>query len=348
MHLFTEAVVAVDGSKFKAVNSRDQCFTQAKIKFRMKQVEAHINQYLSELDMADKSEVLTADNRLFRLNDRIAELKQQMQVLQALETRSQTAPDKQVILTDPDARFMATSKSGSGMVAYNVQTAVDTQHHLIVAHEVTNSQTDRNQLTHMAKQAKDAIGVQALTVLADRGYFKSEEILNCDQAGITPLVPKSLTSGNRAVGLFDRQDFIYIADKDEYRCHAGQSLVKHFTVFEQGKVQHVYWSSACKSCTLKSKCTTGTERRIRRWEHEAVLDAMQARLNAMPDAMLVRKKTVEHPYGTIKSWMGATHFQTKSLEKVRTEMSLHVLAYNLKRVINILGSKMLIQAMQSG
>jgi transposase len=347
MHLFTEAVVAVDGSKFKAVNSRDKCFTQAKIKFRMKQVEAHINQYLKDLDQADQHESHQPTIKTVRLTERLSELKQQMQTLQAIEAQSQGAPDKQVVLTDPDARFMATSKSGSGMVAYNVQTAVDTQHHLIVAHEVTNSQTDRNQLTNMAKQAKDAIGAQTLTVLADRGYFKSEEILNCDQAGMTPLVPKSLTSGNRAVGLFDRQDFIYIADKDEYRCHAGQSLVKHFTVFEQGKLQHVYWSSACKGCTLKSKCTTGTERRIRRWEHEAVLDAMQERLNAKPDAMLVRKKTVEHPYGTIKSWMGATHFQTKSLEKVGTEMSLHVLAYNLKRVINILGSKILIQAMQS-
>lgn len=348
MHLFTQAVVAVDGSKFKAVNSRDKCFTQAKIKFRMKQVEAHINQYLLELDRVDKSEILTTDNRVFRLNDRLAELKQQMQALQALETQSQTAPDKQVILTDPDARFMATSKSGSGMVAYNVQTAVDTQHHLIVAHEVTNHSSDRSQLSTMAKQAKEAIGAEVLTALADRGYFKSEEILACNQSGIIPLVPKPLTSGNRAEGLFDRQDFIYLPDKDEYRCHAGQSLIKRFTSFEQGKVQHTYWSSACKGCTLKSKYTTSHQRRIKRWEHEALLDAMQSRFNAKPDAMLIRKQTVEHPYGTIKSWMGATHFQTKSLAKVRTEMSLHVLAYNLKRVINILGSKILIQAIQSG
>ena len=348
MHLFTEAVVAVDGSKFKAVNSRDKCFTQAKIKFRLKQVEAHINQYLKDLDQADQLESHHPTINTVRLTERLSELKQQMQTLQAIEAQSQDAPDKQVVLTDPDARFMATSKSGSGMVAYNVQSAVDTQHHLIVAHEVTNQSTDRGQLTNMSVQAQEAMGVNQLTAYADKGYFKSEEILASTQAGVTPLVPKALTSNNRAEGLYDRQAFIYHADKDEYRCPANQALIKRYTSFEQGKVLHTYWSSACKGCALKSKCTHGEQRRIKRWEHEAVLDEMQSRLNAQPDAMLIRKQTVEHPFGTIKSWMGATHFQTRGLEKVSTEMSLHVLAYNLKRVIKILGSQSLIAAMQSG
>jgi transposase len=348
MHLFTEAVVAVDGSKFKAVNSRDKCFTQAKIKFRLKQVEAHINQYLKDLDQADQHESHHPTINTVRLTERLSELKQQMQTLQAIEAQSQDAPDKQVVLTDPDARFMATSKSGSGMVAYNVQSAVDTQHHLIVAHEVTNQSTDRSQLTNMSVQAQQAMGVNQLTAYANKGYFKSEEILASTQAGVTPLVPKALTSNNLAEGLYDRQAFIYHADKDEYRCPANQALIKRFTSFEQGKVLHTYWSSDCKGCALKSKCTHGEQRRIKRWEHEAVLDDMQSRLNAQPDAMLIRKQTVEHPFGTIKSWMGATHFQTKGLEKVSTEMSLHVLAYNLKRVIKILGSQSLIAAMQSG
>jgi hypothetical protein len=348
MHLFTEAVVAVDGSKFKAVNSRDKCFTQAKIKFRLKQVEAHINQYLKDLDQADQHESHHPTINTVRLTERLSELKQQMQTLQAIEAQSQDAPDKQVVLTDPDARFMATSKSGSGMVAYNVQSAVDAQHHLIVAHEVTNQSTDRSQLTNMSVQAQQAMGVNQLTAYADKGYFKSEEILASTQAGVTPLVPKALTSNNLAEGLYDRQAFIYHADNDEYRCPANQALIKRFTSFEQGKVLHTYWSSACKGCALKSKCTHGEQRRIKRWEHEAVLDEMQSRLNAQPDAMLIRKQTVEHPFGTIKSWMGATHFQTKGLEKVSTEMSLHVLAYNLKRVIKILGSQSLIAAMQSG
>ena len=348
MNLFSEAIVAVDGSKFKAVNSRDNCFTQAKIKFRMKQFEENINQYLLDLDMADKHESTHTNHKVLRLQDRIAELKKQMQALQALEEQIQISPDKQIVLTDPDARFMATSKSGSGMVAYNVQSAVDIQHHLIVAHEVTNIASDRGQLSAMAKQAQEAMGTEDLTALADRGYFKGEEILACDQAGIVALVPKPLTSNNRAEGLFDKQDFIYMADQDEYRCHAGQSLIKRFTSIEQGKLQHTYWSSACKHCALKAKCTHSTERRIKRWEHEEVLDAMELRMKAKPDAMLLRKQTVEHPFGTIKSWMGATHFQTRSLEKVSTEMSLHVLAYNLKRVIKILGIQPLMHAMQSG
>lgn len=348
MHLFTEAVVAVDGSKFKAVNSRDKCFTQAKIKFRLKQVEAHINQYLKDLDQTDQHESHQPTIKTVRLTERLAELKEQMQALQTIETQSQTTPDKQVVLTDPDARFMATSKSGSGMVAYNVQTAVDTQHHLIVAHEVTNQSTDRGQLTNMSVQAQQAMGVNQITAYADKGYFNSEEILTSTQSDVIPLVPKPRTSINRAAGLYDRQVFIYQADKDEYRCPANQALIKRFTSNEKGKVMHTYWSSSCKRCALKSQCTPSAQRRIKRWEHEEVLDAMQSRLDVKPDAMLIRKQTVEHPFGTIKSWMGATHFQTKGLEKVSTEMSLHVLAYNLKRVINILGSQSLIQAMQSG
>jgi transposase len=348
MHLFTEAVVAVDGSKFKAVNSRDKCFTQAKIKFRLKQVEAHINQYLKDLDQADQHESHQPTIKTVRLSERLAELKEQMQALQTIEAQSQTTPDKQVVLTDPDARFMATSKSGSGMVAYNVQTAVDTQHHLIVAHEVTNQSTDRGQLTNMSVQAQQAMGVNQITAYADKGYFNSEEILTSTQSDVIPLVPKPRTSINRAAGLYDRQVFIYQADKDEYRCPANQALIKRFTSNEKGKVMHTYWSSSCKRCALKSQCTPSAQRRIKRWEHEEVLDAMQSRLDVKPDAMLIRKQTVEHPFGTIKSWMGATHFQTRGLEKVSTEMSLHVLAYNLKRVINMLGSQSLIQAMQSG
>ena len=332
---------------FKAVNSRDNCYTQAKIQHRMKQVEDNINHYLSALDMADRQESAIAPDKAIRLNDRLDALKKQMQQLQALEAQVQAAPDKQIVLTDPDARFMATSKSGSGLVAYNVQTAVDTQYHLIVAHEVTNVANDRGQLSAMAKQAREAIGTTELTALADRGYFKSEDILACHNAGITAYVPKPLTSGNRAHGLFDRRAFRYDVNKDEYRCPAEQSLIKRYTSIEQGKTLHTYWSSVCPSCPLKARCTTGQNRRVKRWEHEAVLDAMQKRLDAKPDAMLIRKQTVEHPYGTIKAWMGSTHFQTKTLERVSTEMSLHVLAYNLKRVMKIVGNAQLIQVMRA-
>lgn len=345
--LFAQAIVAIDGSKFKAVNSRDNCFTQSKIKFRMKLVEDSINQYLAALDLADKQEPSGPSDKKLRIKDKLIELKQKMQRLQNLEEQLQAAPDKQILLTDPDARFMATSKSGSGMVAYNVQTAVDTKHHLIVAHEVTNIANDRSQLSGMAKQAQQAMGTTELTALADRGYYKGEELQACENAGITTYVPKPLTSGNKADGLFDKQDFTYVADKDEYRCPAGEPLKKRFTTVEKGKMLHAYYTTVCQSCTFKEKCTTGKERRVKRWEHEAVMDDVRARLDAKPDAMLIRKQTVEHPFGTIKSWMGSTHFLTKTLKRVSTEMSLHVLAYNLKRVIQIMGSEQLIQAIRA-
>jgi hypothetical protein len=224
-----------------------------------------------------------------------------------------------------------------GIVGYNVQTAVDAQYHLIVAHEVTNEGVDRDQLSTMAQKAKDAIGTQELTVVADRGYFKSELILECENSGITPLVPKSMTSNSRAEGRFDKQDFIYVAEDDEYRCPAGQRAIWRFTTVEDGLTIDKYWSSACPRCPIKAQCTTGEYRRITRWKNEAVLEAMQDRLDRAPDSMRVRRRTVEHPFGTLKMWMGATHFLTKTLTRVSTEMSLHVLAYNIKRVMQILG-----------
>ncbi len=269
------------------------------------------------------------------MQDKIDALKRQMEQLKGIEAQMNASPDKQVSLSDPDARSMKNREGG--IVGYNVQTAVDAKHHLIVAHEVTNEGVDRDQLSSMAQKAKDAIGAQEVTVIADRGYFKSELILECENSGITPRVPKSMTSNNRAEGRFDKQDFIYIAEDDEYRCPAGQRAIWRFTTVEHGLTIHKYWTSACPRCPIKAQCTTGEYRRITRWEHETVLEAMQDRLDRKPDAMRVRRRTVEHPFGTLKMWMGATHFLTRTLARVRTEMSLHVLAYNLKRVMQILG-----------
>jgi transposase len=280
-----------------------------------------------------------------RLQEKIAALKEQMQRLKVLEARMLASPDQQLSLTDPDARSMK-SRDG-GIVGYNVQTAVDAKHHLIVAHEVVTAGIDREQLTPMAEQARAATGIDDLTVVADRGYFKGEQILQCDEAGITPLVPKSMTSNSKAEGRFDKQDFIYIAADDEYRCPAGQRAIKRFTTIERGMTLHKYWSSACPRCPLKAQCTTGDYRRIARWEHEAILEAMQLRLDRQPEMMRVRRQTVEHPFGTIKCWMGWTHFLTKTLARVRTEMSLHVLAYNLKRVMRILGIGAMLAAIRA-
>jgi len=242
---------------------------------------------------------------------------------------------------------MATSGRGTGMVGYNVQTSVDTKHHMIVAHEVTNVGHDRDQLSPMADKTSEAIDEKDLTVLADRGYYKAQQIYDCEQAGIKTLVPKPQTSNNKAAGLFDKADFRYIRSKDEYRCPAGQRAIWRYTRIEDGLTIRKYWSSACPRCAIKSQCTTGENRRIARWEHEDVLDKMQRRLNRTPRASRIRRQTAEHPFGTIKAWMGATHFLTKTIPRVSTEMSLHVLAYNLKRAMRIVGIAPLMMAMRA-
>lgn len=345
LNLFTEAIVAIDGSKFKAVNNRDKNFTDRKLQARMQQLEESIGRYLSELDRADREPTLVSEGRVARLEEKIGGIKEQMKHLQKIGEVMKAAPDQQVSLTDPDARSMATSGRGTGMVGYNVQTAVDARHHLIVAHEVTMLGHDRTQLAPMAKLANEAIGETGLTVLADRGYFSGDQIRECEQIGIMPLVPKPLTSNNKAAGLFDKSDFIYIPEADEYRCPAGQRAIHRMITIERGQTIHKYWSSACPSCEMKSQCTTGTNRRITRWEHEDVLERMQERLAQTPEASRVRRSTVEHAFGTLKAWMGATHFLTKTQPRVSTEMSLHVLAYNMKRMMKIFGVKTLIQAM---
>jgi transposase len=278
--LFSEALVAVDGAKFKAVNNRDRNFTSAKLQRRMEEIESSINDYLAALDTADRHEPSVAQAKSVRLEHKITALKAQMQALKAIEVRLNETPDTQIPLTDPDARSMKTR--GTEMVGYNVQTAVDAQHHLIVAHQVTNVGTDRSQLSSMAKQANIAMGEKDLTVVADRGYFKGEEILACEEAGISAFVAKPQTSGSKAEGRFGKQDFVYIAQDDQYRCPAGQRLIKHMTTVEEGMTLHCYWGSVCPACPMKAHCTTGKERRVKRWEHEAVLESDASTAGSRP------------------------------------------------------------------
>ena len=346
--LLTQASVAIDGSKFRAVNNRDRNFTRAKMERRMAQIEESVARYLQQLDSADRqepSEALKA--KTSRLKEKIVKLKEQMQRLAKLRVRMLAAPDQQISLTDPDARSMATSGRGSGVVGYNVQVAVDTAHHLIITHEVTNVGTDRSQLAHVSKETKATLGAESLDVVADRGYFNSEEILACENAGITVTLPKPMTSNSKAQGRFGKQDFRYVAQQDVYICPAGERLAYHYTTEENGLVLRRYWTNACQSCAIKHSCTTGKERRITRWEHERVLEAVQRRLDEHPEKMRQRRETVEHPFGTIKSWMGSTHFQMKTLKHVGTEMALHVLAYNMKRVMRILGVGGLMEAIHA-
>ena len=310
LELLSAASVAVDGSKFKAVNARDKNFTEAKMKRRLERIDESIACYLSQLETADRQGEAAPEAKVTRLKDKITKLKEEIERLNAINAELIASEDKQISLTDPDARSMATSGRDTGIVGYNVQTAVDTENLLIVAHEVTNIGTDRRQLAKMAKQARAEIGSAALNVVADRGYYEGNEIRTCEQAGITVILPKPMTSTAKAAGRFGKQDFIYDAADDIYRCPASERLTYRYTREEDGKMLRRYWSSNCGGCALN-----------------------------------LRRKTAEHPFGTIKAWMGATHFQMRTLPRVATEMAFNVLAYNMKRVMRILGVGGLMKAM---
>jgi transposase len=354
--LFSATLVAIDGSKFKAVNSRDKNFTRKSVKRRLQKTQANIDRYLAKLDAADREEPEIREVTAAELRQKIASMEAKMAELKVHEAEVEAHPDHQVSLTDADARSMMKAGGGS-TVGYNVQTAVDSKHHLIVAHEVTNAPSDRSQLASMAAQAKAALAAeaadgevenhQALTVVADPGYYKGEEIVDCYKAGITALVPKVDTSGKQAKGQYTRAEFRYDAKQDEYRCPAGEPMPYKFTTEEKGKRLRVYITFKCPDCPLKAKCTIGKERRIRRWVNEHWLEAAAAELQKNPDAMRQRKQLVEHPFGTIKHWMGSTHFLMKRLPNVQTEMSLHVLAYNLRRAINVLGVPAIVAKLQA-
>jgi transposase len=345
LDLLAEVSVAIDGSKFKAVNNRDKNFTRAKMERRMAQIEESVARYLRQLDSADRQEPSEArTTKMTRLKEKIAKLKEEVQRLHGLKARMLATPDQQISLTDPDSRSMATSGRGSGVVGYNVQVAVDTEHHLIITHEVTNVGSDRAQLARMAKETKATLERTNLDVIADRGYFSSEEILECDKAGITVTLPKPMTSNPKRFG---KQDFRYVAEEDVYICPAGERLTHSFTTQEHGLVLRRYLTNVCQSCAIKHRCTTAKERRITRWEHEHILEAVQRRLDEHPEKMRQRRETVEHPFGTIKARMGATHFLMKTLPRVASEMALHVLAYNLTRVMNIMGIQPLMAAIRA-
>jgi transposase len=339
LNLLSEKLVAIDGSKFKAVNSRDKNFTRAKMKRRLKDVESAIERYLAQLDETDRTEPKPDDAKT--LQDKVARLREEMARLKKLEVRMLEAPDQQLSLTDPDARSM--NSRGTGVVGYNVQSAVDAKYHLIVAHEVSTVGSDRQQLSKMAKQAKATLGAKTLTVVADKGYYNGDELRECEQNDIVAYVAKPKTSPNKAKGYFDRSRFKYIREDDEYECPAGERLTHRTTSQEKGKEIRRYWSSACGSCAIKAQCTNGKERRVRRWVHEEVLERAAKRLRRKPEVMLARRSLVEHPFGTMKSWTSSNHFLTKRLSGVSTETSLQILAYNMKRTIKLVGTKKIME-----
>jgi len=330
LDLLDASIVAIDGSKFKAVNAKTKSFTREKLKRRLGEIDAAIEKYLVELDRADevvsKTGMAVPEARLARAIKKLAHCRREANALNAIERRMDQSGKTQVSLTDPDARAMATTSRKPRVVGYNVQSAVET-------------------LSMMALAARKVMPNDDVEAVADKGYYKGEEIVACEEAGIPVTVPKPHTSNAAAHGRFDRADFTYIAGDDAYVCPAGARLTYRFTNTEAGKTLHSYWTDACGSCAIKDRCTTSKERRVRRWEHESVLERVQKRLDDDPNKMSLRCQTVEHPFGTIKAWMGATHFKMKTLKHVATEMALHVLAYNLKRVMAILGVQELLRAM---
>ncbi|MDP0930072.1 IS1182 family transposase [Paracoccus onubensis] len=337
--------VAIDGSKFKAVNNRDKNFTKGKIASRLAHLEADVERYITEMVRIDRQEEGEArTERVAHLAQRYGRLKQEIGKLKAMDKALADAPDGQISLTDPDARAMATSARNSGMVGYNAQCAVDTETHIIVTHDVTNKGFDRDQLSPMAIAAKEALGRDDLHALADKGYFSGAEIVACHDAGITATLPRPETSGNRSKGMYVKADFKYDAARDVYICPTGDELAYRYTREEDGLKVRRYWTNECQHCPVQSRCTTGKERRITRWEYEHLVDEMRDRLRSAADPMTLRRSTVEHPFGTIKAWMGATHFLTRRLRGVRTEMALNVLAYNIKRMAALIGIRRLMAA----
>jgi len=349
LDLFSQSMIAIDGSKFKAVNNRKKNDLQGSMKRRISRVKKHIEDYIQLLDAKDKNEPISDERDVPELRDKLESLQKHLEELKQREAAVKAQPDKQISETDPDSRLMKQSTVGS-LVGYNVQTAVDTEYKLIVAHEVTNAPTDRGQLLQLARLAQATLKSEDLCVLADRGYYKGPDIKACFDEGITTLVPKSLTSGNGANGFFPRSAFKYDAEKNEYSCPANQILTyRHSSVDKQGMKMDTYYASSltCRACDLKAKCTVGVNRRMRRWEHEDVLEKAEEKLKRTPDAMTTRASTVEHPFGTIKLWTGSRHFLMKKLKNVRTEMSLNVLAYNLRRMISVLGVAELVKALKT-
>jgi transposase len=344
LDLFGGELVAIDGSKFQAVNSKSRNFSETKLKELIAALDAKIEEYLKQLDRRDLEEAEVQTPTAEALKAKLERWRERKQRYEGYQLLLQESGEKQISLTDADSRKMLVGQGSQ--VGYNVQVAVDEKHKLIVEHEVTNAVTDQDQLAPMAERAKERLGVEKLEVLADMGYYDGAEVKKCEQQQITAYIPKPLTSANTKLGLFGKELFQYDTAKDVYVCPAGEELTYRFGTKEKGRAIRYYSTSACGSCALKPQCTRNKEnRRITRWEYEEVLEKMAQRVQQHPELMRQRKTIVEHPFGTIKRWMEQGYFLMRGKEKVGAEMSLTVLAYNLRRVLNILGVKPLIQAL---
>ena len=343
LELFGGQLLAIDGSKFQAVNARDQNFNAARLEELIARADARLAEYLQELDTADAAEPAAAALDKAQLAAKIAVLREKQEWHAELLAQLQDGEDKQVSVTDPDTRKMPTAHGM--LVGYNAQMAVDAKHKLIAADDVTNEVTDFKQLANVALEAKSNLEIKQTEVVADAGYYNAAEVSRCEEQGITAYIPKADTSANTARGLYGKSRFRYDETKDVYVCPAGAELTHRFDTYELGRELRYYRASGCKGCALKKQCTRNkSNRTISREENEGLMEAMAARMKAQPEKFKLRKTLAEHPFGTIKRWFGYTHFLLKGLVKVRTEWSLTTLVYNLKRVLNLVSFEKLMAA----
>jgi transposase len=343
LDLFGGQLLAIDGSKFRAVNARDRSYTPARLATLQRDIDHTIARYLRELARQDAAETGTEGPSADALRAKIATLAQRRARYETLQQELAASGETARSLTDPDSRPMLSG--GRIEVCYNVQTVVDAQHKLIVAEDVTNAAADRDQLSPMASAAQVILAAPAPVVVADQGYYHGTEVKTCLDAGITPLVPRPFTSANEVRGLYTKEDFRYDRAQDVYHCPARETLTYRSTTIELGRTIKNYRTPACGRCALQSRCTRNQDgRKLTRWVHEDLLDDMALRLREQPALFRQRKALAEHPFGTMKRGMDQGYFLLKGLRKVRGEFSLTVLAYNLKRVINLLGVPRLLQA----
>ncbi len=344
LDLFGAELVAIDGSKFKAANSPARRYTAEQFRELVQTIEQRIEEYLQKLDQQDhEAEGAGARSSAQSLQDKIAVLRTQKGKLDQLIGELQQSEGASSPATDLDSR--AQKRVGVG---YNVQVAVDAQHHLIVEPEVVQAANDRGQLSAMALAAKAALGVEQLKAVADAGYHESQQLHACGQAGIEVYVPaQGTTSGQSKEGqkVFPKQQFVYDAGQDSYGCPAGQRLERAYEKEDKGKLVILYaHRKACSVCPLKSQCTTSEFRKISRGVHEAEVEKVAARVAAHREVVVRRKAIVEHVFGTLRNWHHDT-FLTRGLESVRAEFSLSALSYNLRRALQLVGVEGLVRAL---
>jgi transposase len=345
LNLFGGQLVAIDGTKLAAVNSRDAHFNQKKLEELIARADARLEEYLTQLDRADATEAHEEKLTRAQLEEKIAALREKKDWHQELLAQLQDNQEKQLCTTDPDARKMHASQGS--VIGYNAQSAVDEKNKLIVAQDVTNDVTDYQQLANLASEAKQTLGTEKLQAVADPGYYNNAEVSLCVQRGIEPYIRKADTSANTKAGLFGKSRFTYDAARDVYLCPAGKELTHRFNTEEKGRALRYYRARDCRHCALKKQCTRNqANRTITREEDEELMEAMAARVQAQPDKLRRRKALVEHPFGTLKRWFGYTYFVVRGLEMVRAEWTLMTLAYNFKRVLNLVSMQNLLAALE--